>query len=112
MGLLALLHESCRFNSDDRSFVVKATTALARRNEFFRAASARQGRHAAFVVCHSAQDVCYHAAGFVERNRDLLAAHAVDMLRVRVLRAVHVAVDCWLWVGGCSCGCSCGCVVR
>lgn len=81
VGILSLLEESCRFDSDDRRFVSKLKTGL-RRHTHFRLGSVKQGRNA-FVVRHCAQDVVYQAEGFIAKNMDMLPAHLATLGRVR-----------------------------
>lgn len=70
LGILGLLDEECRMpKGSDEGFINKLYATL-KDHPFF---AKPRFAGAAFVVKHYAQDVCYEAAGFLEKNKDTIS---------------------------------------
>lgn len=83
-GILDLLDEECRFpNGGDESFLDKIKAEAPKRGEFVAKylGSDPLERPGTFTIKHFAYNVAYSVDGFLEKNRDLIPADIIELLK-------------------------------
>ena len=77
IGIFSLLDEECRFpKATDESLVQKYATQFNGNNNYVPSKTSEP----CFTINHYAGSVTYHSFGFLERNRDMLAADLLEVL--------------------------------